>query len=48
MESIAEAHNLGVKCGMDPKLLSKVMSVSTGRCWSVDTYNPVPGKLLLY
>lgn len=30
---------------MDPVLLSKVMSVSSSRCWSVDTYNPAPGVL---
>merc|ERR1711871_1444399 len=37
--------NMGVKLGMDPKILSNIMSTSTGRCWSVDTYNPVPGVL---
>ena len=44
MLSIAEATALGVKSGMDPKLLYEVMRVSTARCWSVDTYNPVPGN----
>jgi 3-hydroxyisobutyrate dehydrogenase len=43
--SIAEAANLGEKFGMDPKMLCKIMSVSSARCWSVDTYNPVPGVL---
>ena len=30
---------------MDAKLLSSILSTSTGRCWSIDTYNPVPGVL---
>ena len=45
MLSIAEALALGEKLGMDPKLLSDVMSTATSRCWSVDTYNPIPGYL---
>jgi hypothetical protein len=32
---------------MDPKLLYEVMRVSTARCWSVDTYNPVPGIIFM-
>lgn len=28
---------------MDENILAKVMSVSSARCWSVDTYNPIPG-----
>lgn len=31
--------------GLDPKLLSEILSNATGRCWSVDTYNPVPGVM---
>lgn len=30
---------------MDEKILANIMSVSTSRCWSVDTYNPIPGYL---
>lgn len=45
MISVAEALNLGIKMGMDSKTLSNIMKVSTSRCWSVDTYNPVPGVL---
>ena len=30
--------------GLDPKLLAEILSSATGRCWSVDTYNPCPGK----
>lgn len=29
--------------GMDKKLLANILSTSTGRCWSLDTYNPCPG-----
>merc|ERR1712005_91093 len=31
--------------GMDTKKLSEIMSTSTARCWSVDTYNPCPGVM---
>ena len=30
---------------MDPKEASKILCVSTARCHSVDTYNPVPNFL---
>jgi 3-hydroxyisobutyrate dehydrogenase len=30
---------------MDEKILTNIMKVSSSRCWSVDTYNPVPGVL---
>ncbi|KAE9556461.1 hypothetical protein FO519_000346 [Halicephalobus sp. NKZ332] len=42
MIGVAEAMNLGIKMGLDPKLLAGVINTSTGRCWSSDTYNPVP------
>merc|ERR1712046_543158 len=45
MISMAEAINMGVKLGMDPKLLSNVMNKSSARCWSGDTYNPCPGVM---
>ena len=37
--------NLGINLGVDPKLLTSILSTATGRCWSVDTYNPVPGVM---
>lgn len=43
MVSVAEALSLGKSLGMDLKILTDVMKVSTARCWSIDTYNPVPG-----
>lgn len=30
---------------METKMLSSIMSVSSSRCWSVDTYNPAPGVM---
>ena len=45
MIAISEGLSLGEKLGMDTKVLSDILSVSTGRCWSVDSYNPVPGVM---
>jgi 3-hydroxyisobutyrate dehydrogenase len=45
MIAVSEGLSLGAKLGMDSKVLSDILSVSTGRCWSVDTYNPVPGVM---
>jgi 3-hydroxyisobutyrate dehydrogenase len=42
MVGLSESLALGVKLGMDPKVLSEIMSVSSARCWSLDTYNPIP------
>ena len=43
MIATAESMNLGIKLGLDPKILANILGSSSGRCWSVDTYNPVPG-----
>ncbi|CAG9856369.1 unnamed protein product [Phyllotreta striolata] len=43
MIGTCEAMNLGIKLGLDPKVLTNIVNVSTGRSWSSDTYNPVPG-----
>lgn len=45
MIGVSEAMNLGIKLGMDPKLLASIFNTSTARCWSSDTYNPVPGVM---
>ena len=34
-----------IRLGLDPKLLSGIVNTSTGRCWSSEIYNPVPGVL---
>lgn len=43
MAGTAEALALGVANGLDPKVLSEVMSKSSGRNWSLEVYNPWPG-----
>ncbi|KAJ5096487.1 hypothetical protein NUU61_005843 [Penicillium alfredii] len=39
----AEAMNLGVRWGLDPKALAQMINSSTGRCWPSEVNNPVPG-----
>nr|CDP31349.1 Putative mitochondrial precursor of 3-hydroxyisobutyrate dehydrogenase [Podospora anserina S mat+] len=39
----AEAMLLGVKLGLDPKVLADVINASTGKCWASEVNNPVPG-----
>lgn len=45
MIGTAETMNLGLKMGLDPKLLASILNSSSGRCWSSEMYNPVPGVL---
>ena len=45
MIGTSEAMNLGVTLGLDPKVLAKIINTSSGRCWSSEIYNPVPGVL---
>jgi 3-hydroxyisobutyrate dehydrogenase len=45
MVSLSEAFVLGEKLGVDLKLLSEVINCSSGRSWSSEVYNPVPGIL---
>ncbi|XP_016143011.1 3-hydroxyisobutyrate dehydrogenase, mitochondrial-like [Sinocyclocheilus grahami] len=45
MIGTAETMNLGIRLGLDPKLLATILNMSSGRCWSSDTYNPVPGVM---
>ncbi|RPB05980.1 hypothetical protein L873DRAFT_1824735 [Choiromyces venosus 120613-1] len=37
----AEAMNLGIKLGLDRKVLKNLINVSSGRCWSSEINNPV-------
>lgn len=39
----SEALNIGVKMGLDPKLLTDVINTSGGQCWVTSQSNPVPG-----
>ncbi|XP_022913884.1 3-hydroxyisobutyrate dehydrogenase, mitochondrial [Onthophagus taurus] len=45
MTAVSEAMNLGIKMGLDAKVLTSIINSSTGRCWSSETYNPVPGLM---
>jgi 3-hydroxyisobutyrate dehydrogenase len=45
MIGVAEAMNLGVALGIDPKVLAGIINTSSGRCWSSETYNPYPGVM---
>lgn len=45
MAGTAEAINLGVKNGLDPKVLSDIMLQSSGRNWTLEVYNPYPKVL---
>ncbi|CAI7655162.1 unnamed protein product [Penicillium pancosmium] len=39
----AEAMNLGIRWGLEPKALAEMINSSTGRCWPSEVNNPVPG-----
>ncbi|MGL6071727.1 3-hydroxyisobutyrate dehydrogenase [Craterilacuibacter sp.] len=43
MAATAETLALGVKNGLDPAVLSHIMSKSSGRNWALELYNPWPG-----
>lgn len=45
MIATSEGLSLGEKLGINPKVLSNILAVSTGRSWVVDSYNPRPGVL---
>ena len=45
MVATAEGMAIGEKLGIDPKILKDILSVSTGRNWCIDTYNPRPGNI---
>ncbi len=45
MSGTAEALQLGMDNGLDPKVLSEIMLQSSGCNWSLQKYNPVPGVM---
>ncbi len=45
MAGTAEALNMGINNGLDPKVLSEIMSKSSGNNWALQVYNPVPGVM---
>lgn len=45
MAGTTEAIGLGVKNGLDPAVLSDIMSKSSGNNWALQVYNPYPGVM---
>ena len=45
MIGTCEALEMGTRQGLDPKVLSEVMSASSGSNWSLQKYNPYPGVM---
>ncbi|XP_038079152.1 3-hydroxyisobutyrate dehydrogenase, mitochondrial-like [Patiria miniata] len=45
MIGTSETMNLGIRLGLEPKMLAQILNTSSGRSWSSDTYNPVPGVM---
>lgn len=45
MIGVSEAMNLGMRLGLDAKVLASILNTSSGRCWAGEVYNPVPGVL---
>lgn len=43
MIGTCETMNLAIRLGLDPKVFMEILNSSTGRCWSSEAYNPVPG-----
>ncbi|KAF2258491.1 3-hydroxyisobutyrate dehydrogenase mitochondrial precursor [Lojkania enalia] len=41
----AEAMNMGIQWGLDPKALASMINISTGKCWPSEVNNPVPGVI---
>ncbi len=37
--------DFAARMGLDAKQLAAIINTSSGRCWSSDTYNPVPGVI---
>lgn len=45
MIAASEGMVLGEKLGIDPKVLTEILGVSTAGCWAVSASNPRPGVL---
>ncbi|KAK9056432.1 hypothetical protein SSX86_023793 [Deinandra increscens subsp. villosa] len=45
MLGVSEAFVLGQSLGITATTLTKIFNSSSARCWSSDTYNPVPGVM---
>lgn len=45
MLGISEAFALGQRLGITAQTLTSIFNSSSARCWSSDSYNPVPGVM---
>jgi 3-hydroxyisobutyrate dehydrogenase len=45
MVGTSESLQLGLDNGLDPKVLSDIMKVSSGGNWTLEKYNPCPGVM---
>ncbi|WP_028112013.1 3-hydroxyisobutyrate dehydrogenase [Ferrimonas kyonanensis] len=45
MAGTSEALQLGIQNGLDPKVLSQIIKVSSGGNWTLEKYNPCPGVM---
>lgn len=45
MIGVCESFNLGKKLGLDPQVFFDIASKSSGQCWSLTSYCPVPGPV---
>ncbi|XP_038689531.1 probable 3-hydroxyisobutyrate dehydrogenase, mitochondrial isoform X2 [Tripterygium wilfordii] len=45
MIGVSEALSLGQSLGISASTLTKIFNSSSARCWSSDTYNPIPGVM---
>ena len=45
MIAVSEGFTLAEKLGLDPKTFFEISSHSSGECWAMTHYNPVPGVL---
>lgn len=43
MLGLSEAILMGERMGVDPKMITDIINVSSGRSWCSEIYNPVPG-----
>jgi 3-hydroxyisobutyrate dehydrogenase len=43
MVAAAEAFTIGIRSGVDPKILHEVIRTSSGNCWALEHNCPVPG-----
>ncbi|MCQ8876700.1 3-hydroxyisobutyrate dehydrogenase [Pseudoalteromonas shioyasakiensis] len=45
MAGTSEALQMGINNGLDAKVLSEIMTASSGRNWTLELYNPCPGVM---